>query len=212
MPEPKLSARDSAKWSEGSYLWLDHATLVESDLHWVAKARSATFWNVKYSAGFLAQLPQLESLDVRGGSGENADFVSECKSLRFLKINQVRGLSDLSAVSTAVGLEYLCLYGLPKVTRLPSLSELAKLDRVELGSMKGVEGISGVLQAPALSELVLIRKVGVSLADAAAIAAHPSINKFSWFAEDVPDRTWVPFVERVGKPGALWDWWERRAV
>ena len=211
MVDPKRSARDSARWSDSDHLWLDHVTLVEEDLSWLAKVRWATFWNVKYPAGFLSRLPNLEYLDVRGGSGANADFIVGCTSLRYLTINQVRGLTDLSAIADAIGLYFLSLYGLPRVTQIPSLKALRNLDRAEIGSMKGLDGISGLLRAPLLTELLFHKTVGVTQADAEEIATHHSIRKFAWFAEDVPERIYVPFVERVAKPSTDFDWWERKS-
>ena len=43
MVDPKLSARDSARWTDSENLWLDHVTLVEEDLSWLAEVRWATF-------------------------------------------------------------------------------------------------------------------------------------------------------------------------
>lgn len=209
MVAPKLSARDSARWTDSDNLWLDHVTLVEEDVSWLANVRWASFWNVKFPEGFLSRLSNLEYLDVRGGSGTNADFIVGCVSLRYLTINQVRGLTDLSSIAKAIGLQFISLYGLPRVTQIPSLRALVNLDRAEIGSMKGVGGISGLLEAPALTELLFIKKVGVTQVDAESIATHRTINKFAWFAEDVPDRVYSAFVERVGKPPADFDWWER---
>jgi len=59
-----------------------------------------------------------------------------------------------------------------------------------MGSMKGLQDISGLLEAPALRELTFVRKMGVTQEEAAAIAAHGSIKRFSWFAG----------VVRVDKP------------
>jgi hypothetical protein len=210
MANETRSARDSARWTDDESLWLDHVTLVDEDVAWLAGAKHAILWNVKFPTGFLAQLPRLEHLDVRGGTREDADFIEGCNGLRSLRINQVRGLANLSAVERAGNLEFLALYGLPRLIRMPSLAGLRKLDRVEVGSMKGLRDISGLLQAPALTELVFIRMVGVSQTDAASIAAHRSVERFSWFAEDVPVGIWVPFVERVGKSEATFDWWDRR--
>jgi len=194
-------ASESARW-DGDLAWLDHVTLTDDDLGWLAEARALVLWNVKFPEGFLSRLPHLEGLDYRGGSGTSADFIENCASLRTLSINQVRGLSDLSSVGRANGLRMLSLYGLPKVLRAPSLADLARLDRLELGSMKGLESITEFLEAPALRELYFRKMVNTTLEDADAIAQHPSIEKFGWFAEDVPDRIFVPFFERVGKPRA----------
>lgn len=75
-----------------------------------------TLWAVKIPDGLLASLPNLVFLDLRGGSGPSADVVAGCDRLRYLQLNQMRGLSDVSVLPTLSSLEFLSLYGLPKVT------------------------------------------------------------------------------------------------
>jgi hypothetical protein len=117
-------------------------------------------------------------------------------------MNQVRGLSDASAVADLVSLELLSLYGLPKVTTLPSLARLRSLARLELGSLKGLDSIAPALDAPALEELYLIRAVSMDADDPLRIREASQIKAFYWNAEDVPDRVWVPVVRVVDKPAA----------
>jgi hypothetical protein len=59
-----------------------------------------------------------------------------------------------------------------------------------------------VRDAPSLRELLLIRAVSVSDDDAARLAEHPTLERFDWFAEDVPNRRWQPFVAALSKPPA----------
>ncbi len=188
-----------AKWRAPDDLWLDHTVLRAEDVSWLAPVRKLTMWAVKMPEGFLAGLTKLEWLDVRGGSGSSADFALDCTRLRYLAINQIRGVSDLSAIGTLVSLELLSLYGLPRVTVLPSFSPLVRLARLELGSMKGLAGIGPALEAPALEELMLTRSVGLADDDPQSIRDKASIREFGWFAEDVPDRVWVPVRNTVGK-------------
>ncbi|MDB5817530.1 MAG: hypothetical protein JWQ11_1170 [Rhizobacter sp.] len=157
-------------------------------------------WAVKIPPGFLACLPKLAFLDYRGGSGSDLSFLNGCSGLRGLDVNQVRGMDDLSVLASLVSLRQLDLYGLPRVAHIPSLSGLEKLRRAWVGSMKGLEGLTGLLDAQALEELVLLKAVGLDDHDAERISAHPNIAAFDWVAEDVPDRIWVPFCERVAKP------------
>jgi hypothetical protein len=185
----KGPARDVARGRGTDEVWIDHAVIEPSDLDWLAQVRRLTLWAVDLPEGFLGNLPNLEWLDVRGGSGSSADFVIGCDRLRYLEVNQVRGLSDVSAVGDLVTLELLSLYGLPKVKVLPSLARLRALARLELGSLKGLASIAPVLDAPALAELYLI-------ADASGIEA------FYWNAEDVTVRVWEPVVRVVDKPAA----------
>ena len=182
MVDPKLSARDSVRWTDAENLGLDHVTLVEEDLSWIAEVRWATFWNVKFPGGFF--------------HGCRIWSTWMCAGVR-------------ERTRTRLAFNSSPSYGLPHVTQIPPLGALLNLDRAEIGSMKGLEGISGLLEAPALTELLFSQKVGVTQADAASIATHDTIKKFAWFAEDVPERVYVPFVERVGKPSAGFDWWER---
>lgn len=80
--------------------------------------------------------------------------------------------------------------------------------------MKGLEGLTGLLDAPRLTELQLSKAVGLAPDDADRVAAHPSVQYLDWFAEDVPHRIWMPFTERVGLPRAdglhPWEWFARQ--
>lgn len=199
---PRATAKSAARWSSNDTVRLDHAILAESDSEWLEPVRRLTLWAVKVPPGLFASLPSLEWLDVRGGSGASADFVKDCGRLRYLAINQVRGLRDLSSVGHVGNLELLSLYGLPQVRSLPSLAQLKRLRRIEVGSLKGIEELAPLLDAPGLEELLLARAVSLAPTDPARIAEHPTLAAFDWFAEDVPTKTWVPVVERVGKPKA----------
>lgn len=198
----KARARDVAGGRGSREIRIDHAVIEPADLDWLAPVRRLTLWAVDLPEGFLATLPNLEWLDVRGGSGASADFVIGCDRLRYLQINQVRGLSDVSAVGDLVTLEMLSLYGLPKVSVLPSLARLWALARLELGSLKGLTSIAPALDAPALAELCLIRAVSMDADDPRRIRDAAQIKAFDWFAEDVPVRAWEPVVRLVDKPAA----------
>jgi hypothetical protein len=111
-------------------------------------------------------------------------------------------MHDLSAISELGRLRFILLYGLPKVSTLPSLAGLSELRRAELGQMLGLQSLKGLLAAPALRELLLLRKINVSGEDVAEINSHPTLERFDWFAEDVPDRVWIPVKESIRRPEA----------
>jgi hypothetical protein len=178
---------------------LDHVQLVDEDLAWLQSATQVRAWAVKTPDGFWSRLPNLEWLTITGGTGHDTDVVRGCHRLRWLEINQVRGVESLDALLDLSGLEFLSLYGLPRVRSMPSLASLKRLRYAVVGSMKGLTSIAGLMDAPNLQELTLLRAVGLDAADAALIAQHPSLRAFEWFAEDVPDRTWVPVVNAVDK-------------
>lgn len=183
-------------------MWLDHSSLDLSDVAWLSPVRTLTLWSVKVPDGLLESLPNLTRLDVRGGSAGSLSIVEGCEGLTYLQVNQVRGLADLAVLPTLRSLHMLSLYGLPKVQAIPSLAPLTRLARVEVGAMKGLTGLTGVHDAPSLRELLLIKAVAVGDDDAARLAAHPTLQRFDWFGEDVPVRRWQPFVATVGKPPA----------
>ena len=194
------AAQDQADWRSADELWLDHAVLRPTDAVWLEPVRSLTLWAVKVPDGLLASLPNLEYLDLRGGSGVSVAPAEGCRRLRYLQVNQVRGVTDLSVIPTLTSLELLSLYGLPRVEALPSFAPLRWLRRVELGSLKGLSGLTGLHDAPALEELLLHKAVGVAPDDASRLAEHPTLTGFEWVGEDVPVRVWLPFRDTVAKP------------
>ena len=145
-------ASAAANWRAPDDLWLDHAAVTNDDLGWPTPVRRLTLWVVELPPRFLARLPHLDWVDVRGGSGKDLDFLAGCSRLRYLAINQVRGVDDLSALADLTTLELLDLYGLPQVKLIPSLARLSSLSRAQLGSMKGLVGLTGLLDAPHLAE------------------------------------------------------------
>ncbi len=198
----KARARDVAAGRGTDEVRIDHAVIEPADLDWLAPVRRLTLWAVEVPDGFLRTLPNLEWLDVRGGSGASADHVIGCDRLRYLQVNQVRGLSDVSAIGELDTLELLSLYGLPQLAELPDLTRLTSLARLELGSLNGLQSLAPALAAPALAELLLIRSVSMDADDPRRIREAAQVKAFSWFAEDVPDRIWEPVVRAVGKPAA----------
>lgn len=196
------TAKASPKWKDAGTVWLDHATLREADAAWLKPVSWLTLWAVKVPLGLLASLPNLRYLDIRGGSGSDLATVEGCTDLRYLQINQVRGMTDLGVLPRLTSLRLLSLYGLPKVVAIPSLATLRDLERLEVGSTKGLTGLTGAHDAPALRELLLIRSLGVAADDAERLANNDTLLQFDWFSEDVPVRVWQPFVAAVGKPPA----------
>jgi hypothetical protein len=214
MAKKRRLARDVASWRDGKDCWLDHAEIVERDYEWLAPVEKLTLWNVRVPASFLARLDSLWWLDIRGGSAANLEVAKGASKLQYLAVNQVRGMQDLSIVCEIKSLRYLDLYGLLHVTRLPSLSALAKLERASVGQMRGLASLAGLLEAPNLRDLELVRKVNLSSDDLDVIVNHPTIERFNWWAEDIPDKVWVPVVEQIGLPpvpiGFPADWFAAR--
>jgi hypothetical protein len=202
MRAPKKSAKDAARFRCATDIWIDHATIVDDDESWLSSVRTLTLWNVQFPTGFLARLRALRRLDVRGGSATRLSYLSDCPDLEMLVVNQVRGLGELNEVSRLLNLRLLSLYGLPKLETAPSLSQLRKLHRLDLGSLKGLKSIAPFLEAPNLRELLLLRKMGLGSVDASVVNAHPTLRAFDWFDEDVPMRISQPVKQAIRLPKA----------
>jgi hypothetical protein len=109
-------------------------------------------------------------------------------------------MCDLSLIAEFETLRYLDLYGLPKVVELPSCARLLKLEHARIGQLRGLASLHSLLQAPNLRELELVRKINVSENDVNEIINHSAIEAFGWFAEDVPDKVWVPVLKKIALP------------
>lgn len=209
------AAAEKARWRSPDDVYIDHATLLDPDAEWLGGVKRLTLRAVKHPPRFLTRLPNLEYLDIRGGSGTSISAVAGCRRLRVLVVNQVLGMTDVDAIEHLASLEYLTLYGLPRVQSLPSTARLTSLKRIDLGSMEGLTSIVPVLAAPALQELLLIRKVRLSGDDVEAIRDHHSLQRFGWFAEAVPDKVWKPVVDAISKPAPPplrhEDWFDQHA-
>jgi hypothetical protein len=191
---------EACKRRSNRVLQLDHVELIDEDIEWLAVTEQLTLWNVRVPAGLLARIEKLWWLDIQGGSATDLGVAKGADNLQYLAVNQVRGMCDLSLVSEMAKLRYLDLYGLPKVAELPPCAGLVNLEHARIGQMRGLVSAHGLLQAPYLRELELVRKINVSETDLNEIIAHPTIEAFGWFAEDVPDRVWIPVVEKIALP------------
>ncbi len=195
------SAKSAAHFRGSGGVFIDHATVVDDDFEWLAEIERLTLWNVKVPEGFLSRLKRLWWVDWRGGGkGQQVEQLAACSKLRFVSLNQIRGLENLDFLANLKTVEMLSIYGLSAVRRLPSFVGLTSLHRLEIGQMKLLEAIRPALNAPNLKELYLLRKVNVSPDDLGAIKSHSTLGYFDWFAEDVPDRIWLPVREAIKLP------------
>ncbi|MFA5965991.1 MAG: hypothetical protein WC804_18395 [Sphingomonas sp.] len=182
-------------------VFIEHATLTEADLVWLATVERLVLWDVSVPSDFLARLPSLWWIDWRGGSvKQGISHIQSCQKLRYLALNQIRGLSDLIFIMNLTALEMINFYGLSKVVSLPSMSKFSKLRRAQLGQMKSLPSIGAVLSAPNLQELQLHNHVGVSSDDVQAMRDHPNLSAFEWFGENIPVKMWEPVRKAVGLP------------
>lgn len=202
MRRKRPTAIEAYKQKDNRVLLLDHVELIEEDIVWLSKTERLTLRNVKAPAGLLARIETLWWLDIRGGSATDLSIAKGAESLQYLGVNGVRGMTDLSLVGDMLSLRYLRLHGGPNVAQLPSCSRLVNLEHAFVGQLRGIVSLRGLLEAPNLRELVLFGKVNVSEDDVSGIVDHPALEAFNWFAEDVPNKVWVPVLKKIELPKA----------
>ncbi|RDI32707.1 hypothetical protein DEU38_103444 [Rhodococcus sp. AG1013] len=199
-------------------LMLERVTLSESDIAVHRGVRRIRANAVRTPADFYSRLRGLRWLDIRGGTGTNADAVHGCDQLVYLHMSSVRGITEMDALPECEGLRLLSLYAQSRVGRLPSFANMTNLRRVELGMMKNLSSLAPVLEAPNLEELLIVKDVPVSDEDVDRILAHPTLRAFDWIHLDVPARRFRPVIERTH--GTLdrtrsvhpQDWFEKNAA
>ncbi len=201
MASKKKPAREVAQ-IRSDEVWIDHAEIGDADAEWLGGVEWLTLWNVTVPQGFLAGLPKLWAVDWRGGSASDLAILDGCTRLRGLVVNQVRGLRDLSLLGSLTSLEFLSIYGLKQVESAPSLQALTRLQRLEVGMMRGLERIGPLLEAPAIEELYLHKWVNVTTDDVERLKHHPTLRSFDWWGVEVPSSRWIPVLEAVGLPKA----------
>lgn len=212
MASKRRAAYEVARRRSATDIWIDHAFITESDFHWLEPVERLVLWNVKLPDNFLARLPHLKMLDVRGGTAKNTSFLEGLVNLQVLVLNQIRGVKRTDEIAKLTSLRYLQLYGFPKIIELPNCEALIHLERASLGSLKRLKSLSGLLKARSLSELEFVKAMGTDSIDTLAIRAHPSIERFTWFAENVPDKVWLPVNSAIAlpdlKPMQPADWYD----
>jgi hypothetical protein len=140
------------------------------------------------SAGldFILSLPKLWSLDIKLGGIRNLSALAGLSQIKYLELWQVKGLSDLTPISSMFGLQYLFLQSLRNVTCIPNLSRLTHLRRVYLENMKGLTDVAPVASAPALEEFVHASAIGMEPRGYEAILTLKSMKEaVVWFGSDL---------------------------
>jgi len=104
--------------------------------------------------GFLRQLKKMWSLAIKLGGSSDLGALAGHPGIKYLELWQIRGLSDLSVLSTLPNLQNFLLQNLPKVRTLPDFRECTQLRRVHIDSMLALETVSSLATAPALREFI----------------------------------------------------------
>jgi hypothetical protein len=101
----------------------------------------------------------------------------ELEALHILKITNLR---DLSALTLGRNLRRIALEWLPHVETLPELSGLARLEEVEIESMKSLRDVAAVASAPALRFLGLWACNGLTPQSFECLIGHPTLQRLNF--------------------------------
>ena len=101
-------------------------------------------------------LKKLRTLYLGFGGMESIRLVDQMPNLAAIEILRTKGLGDLSPLSELAKLQFIALGDLAQVKSFPDCSKLRKLRRVYLDTLNGLEDLSGLLQAAALEDFILI--------------------------------------------------------
>ena len=124
----------------------------------------------------LTPLKKLWSLDIKLGGTKNLAALSRLKSLKYLELWQVRGLSDISVISELTSLQHLFLESLKNVKAFPSFRRLKQLRRVKIQNMKGISDLAPLLEAKHLEDFVVRLARHLTPESFLPLVKHPSLK------------------------------------
>jgi hypothetical protein len=102
---------------------------------------------------------------------------SELEAIHLIKINN---LVDLSALGLGRNLRRIELHWLPHIETLPDLSGLARLEEVEIESMKSLRDVSSIATAPALRFLGLWDCKSLTPQSFQCLRGHPALKRLGF--------------------------------
>ncbi len=174
----KLSLRPLERFCDLRRLCIEGHTKDIDVVAGLTQIRSLTLRSITLpDLTLFAPLTKLKAFDLKLGGTNNLEGLEAFAYLRYLEIWMVRGLHDLSPVSSCTALEMLFLQALKNVTKLPDFAALHRLERVHLETMKGLRDLSPLLAAPALRDLLLIDMGRLQPTDVSVLAGHATLQR-----------------------------------
>ena len=124
----------------------------------------------------LVPLRRLRSLDIKLGGTRDLRLLPDLGPLAYLELWMIRGLEDISPVGELTSLQYLFLQDLPRIDRLPDLSRMIRLRRIDIEGLKSLTDLSPLLTAPSLEELFLVNSAHLSPEHLECLVGHPTLK------------------------------------
>jgi hypothetical protein len=150
-PVRRLAALEALGWADSSsYTDLDAVAALPS-------LRELDLVRVSFPDVFSQPFQgAIEALSLHGPIGQTRlELPPSLRGLRFLELQRNTKLADVDAAGDLPHLECLVLDQLPALTSLPDFTQLSRLQRLELHTLKRLTELSSIRSAPVLREIVL---------------------------------------------------------
>ncbi|KYG27744.1 hypothetical protein [Alkalihalobacillus trypoxylicola] len=149
---------------------------------------------------FLFPLKKLWNLTIHYGGIKNFSAIEGMNNIKYLELSEIRGLADISFVSTLLGLQYLSLQNLRNIEALPPLNNLNNLKKVALNNMKGLKEIESLGYAPSLVEFTHWSARNMNVEDYVPLLRNTSLDRVSvGFGSNKKNFQFENLVEEYGK-------------
>ncbi|WP_226678566.1 leucine-rich repeat domain-containing protein [Mesobacillus jeotgali] len=149
---------------------------------------------------FLKPLKKLSHLSINFGGIKTFNAIAGMDGLKYLELFQIRGLSDISFISSLTGLQYVTIENLPNVKIFPSLVDLHKLRKLALNNLKGLKELNSLEYAPALEVFTHWSAMNMSVEDYLPALRNPSLKRISvGFGSDKRNKQFEELAEKYGK-------------
>jgi Leucine-rich repeat (LRR) protein len=124
----------------------------------------------------LLPLRRLRSLDIKLGGTRDLGLLPELAPLAYLELWMIRGLEDISPIGELPSLQYLFLQDLSRIDRLPDMSRMICLRRIDIEGLKRLTDLSPLLSAPSLEELYLVKSAHLRPEHLECLVGHPTLR------------------------------------
>ena len=153
----------------------------QKDLHWICTLNELTSLGLSRitlsDLSVLLPLTRLRQLSILLGGTTNLALLQRFPELEDLFLMRITKLFDLGVLSDLLSLKTLRLDWMRNVTSLPSFDRLARLDNVELDTMKGLTDLLPVAAAPALRRLSVTGMPQLTAESFRCFVDHPRLQE-----------------------------------
>lgn len=132
-------------------LYIDGMKKGLENIKYLKKLRILTFRGVKLdNLDFLAELDNLEELNLLFGSYKNLNSVSNLRQLKSIEFSRVRQIPNFDFLNSLENLEKIEFEGMSQMEEIPNLSNLRNLKRIHIHNNLRLKNIKSVGQIPNL--------------------------------------------------------------